>query len=1425
MRRGYLDLWLRGAAMAVLALLALASGALSSPAQADLAAGYTFTGHVYEGYKPSTSAPLGGVSVGLWGDADEWPEGGSARVQLATTTTNSSGAFTLSWGGGATYPYLHVLEVDPATHWSTGAEAVSPGYVKNYNCISYYIRYLEQNTTYSGSAFWDARQATATPTRTATRPPSPTPTFTRTPTATRVSSATSTATGTRPPSPTPTRTPTGTRPPTATPTATTSCPRLSLSSSLVLTSHPNHIATMGDTLVYVLTATNNGSSVVPAMMITDTFPLAYLALAPGQSGFSGGGSSATEQWVEWTGHGPGGAGYAPGQSFSVTLRLVAIAAAPAPGQAVNNAEFAILPYGSCEGATGALALGVQINCPPLSYIMSIKLVSHPGDVAAIGDTLTYVLTLTNNSVVAVPAGIITATFPTAYLELAPGQTGFSDGGSTPTQQWVEWTSHGPGGAGFGPGESMVVSLKLRAIAAATGTEARVVAHYVIPPFGPCPGLDGWGIAYDVEIGCPALSLTVTKALVGHPRGLAVVGDTLTFLITLTNTSSAWVPAATVEDRFPTAYFELVPGQSFSSWALLPGEELVSWTTYGPANDGIGPGRSVVFTLLLKAKAPGSDTEAVNRARGVLAPFYPCQGPEQSASAGVTITEPTGDVVVTKTLVDPLHGEGQVGGVARFRLHVENVGNATATFNVEDTFAEADFAFVSASPMPSEDLTDGVTHLLRWANRTLAPGLSLDILVDLRMLHPGVLPNCAYYTTAFSADIAGLLGPRSCAEVRVPVERDIWVQKYFTSPPFHLARVGDPLSFTTDMRTLGPAAISSFSLHDYFVPQSIGNPGDWWLDFHWDLTASFAVGFVAGYQPTTGPTVGTAYPARNYAVWTVTYPDGHKITKTVSDFVYIIEQPPSDGLAVRKERLSPLPAAGATVSDTVEFRLTVTNVGGAPLPIAPLVDQYDPHCLRFDSAVPPPDSTAITSAGGTLTWNNLGPLNPGQSASVVVRFHAESPCLGTINCARAADMRQGGAVAVDCLPLDIAGPRPQLAIQKTRLSGSPAPLGSLVEYRIHLQNTGGAPIPSPLPLADHYDAAFLEFDSAVPPPSHVDLPAGALTWNDVGPLAPGQGKDIIVRLRAIRPGGNIRNCASASFAVAGVPQPAQDCAMVDIQAAGPAVRILKERVLPAGIAAPDAPPAAVGEAVAFRITVRNVGGVPLAPLTVADHYDPGCLEFVTSDIPPTHIPAPGHLVWELPPLPPAAEVSWQVVLRALGPCGEVANCVHVTGHGPQGAVTEDAACAPVRLVPPEPGILVDKMVKLLAAPVAGDVVRFRLQVRNTGNTTLASVPLLDHFDPGAFEFVSAMQAPATVNLATGQVGWGNLGPLAPGESRALSLFLRVRDGCRVASNCAESHAADQYGRAVEGSDCVAFHIGGECEVHRIYLPLVLRQYRR
>ncbi|MDP1546138.1 MAG: SdrD B-like domain-containing protein, partial [Anaerolineales bacterium] len=75
---------------------------------------------------------------------------------------------------------------------------------------------------------------------------------------------------------------------------------------------------------------------------------------------------------------------------------------------------------------------------------------------------------------------------------------------------------------------------------------------------------------------------------------------------------------------------------------------------------------------------------------------------------------------------------------------------------------------------------------------------------------------------------------------------------------------------------------------------------------------------------------------------------------------------------------------------------------------------------------------------------------------------------------------------------------------------------------------GDSIINPLPLTDTYDPAVLQFVSAVPPVSS-STPAGTLTWDNVGPLYPGQTKVVTVTFKALTTTASTTNTASVTSA--------------------------------------------------------------------------------------------------------------------------------------------------------------------------------------------------------------------------------------------------------------------------------------------------------
>jgi uncharacterized repeat protein (TIGR01451 family) len=112
-------------------------------------------------------------------------------------------------------------------------------------------------------------------------------------------------------------------------------------------------------------------------------------------------------------------------------------------------------------------------------------------------------------------------------------------------------------------------------------------------------------------------------------------------------------------------------------------------------------------------------------------------------------------------------------------------------------------------------------------------------------------------------------------------------------------------------------------------------------------------------------------------------------------------------------------------DSAAFVVTTNQTCGGEDTIinpVPLADTYDPARLQFVSATPGVDST---TPAGTLTWNNVGALYPGQVKTVQATFRVLTPAsqgqssnnVATISTARFANGRPANS-ATDSEPLTI-----------------------------------------------------------------------------------------------------------------------------------------------------------------------------------------------------------------------------------------------------------------------------------------------------------------------------------------------------------------------------------------------------------------------
>jgi len=562
------------------------------------------------------------------------------------------------------------------------------------------------------------------------------------------------------------------------------------------------------------------------------------------------------------------------------------------------------------------------------------------------------------------------------------------------------------------------------------------------------------------------------------------------------------------------------------------------------------------------------------------------------------------------------------------------------------------------------------------------------------------------------------------------------------------------------------------------------------------------------------TFGPAYPLRNVATWTARWDDGTEETRTVSDWVYVVE-PGTDprGLAVVKTLVSP--ASGAVVRDTLEYEISVTNVTGEIMSAVAVTDTYPSSCMTLQRADPAPSSVA----SGVVVWDGIGPLGPGDTWRAELMFHADAPCSQALNCveARAPGPRATYLVGADCAPTDIGGGAPSLRVSKRRTSPSPVAVGDPVDWQITVTNVGGAPA-SWVVLRDRCKPDGLAFLTASPAPDAVDPQTGQLDWNDLGSLAPGASHTVDVSMQAVGAGPGWQNCADVTYLANGGIEVRSDCDIVDVVAQGPAIRVTKVRVWPAASAA-----VAVSDTVAFSLTVRNVGSVPLSMVDLLDTFDPARLEYLRPPMAGSHQPAPGSVLWDLDPLQPGASASRLASFRVLSAGGSAINCARASGESATGPRVEDTACVELWTEEPEPGVTVRKSALGLAdLPQTGDVLHFQIVVQNTGNTTLLQVPLEEGFIGECLEFVTATPWPDWVDPLGGRLRWLDLGPLAPGEAHTVDVMLRAAQSCWPLENCASTAALDIGLRQLTATDCALVWVG-EGPAVPLYLPLVFKEW--
>lgn len=191
---------------------------------------------------------------------------------------------------------------------------------------------------------------------------------------------------------------------------------------------------------------------------------------------------------------------------------------------------------------------------------------------------------------------------------------------------------------------------------------------------------------NASIASPPAVPTVSafKTLLTPADGTALVGDTVTYNIQVTNPGTVTLPTVSLSDTFPAAKLQYVSAtvapNTINSGSL-------AWTNVGPLTAGQSVSIQVSFTALA-AGATVTNSASV----GGTATFGP-------TTANVLIDNPK--VTVTKTVLTPASGPAYMGDNLVYRLVIQNSGSTPlTTVPLQDQFPGASLEFVGATVSPN-----------------------------------------------------------------------------------------------------------------------------------------------------------------------------------------------------------------------------------------------------------------------------------------------------------------------------------------------------------------------------------------------------------------------------------------------------------------------------------------------------------------------------------------------------------------------------------------------------------------------------------------------------------------------------------------------------------------------------------------------------
>jgi large repetitive protein len=1010
---------------------------------------------------------------------------------------------------------------------------------------------------------------------------------------------------------------------------------------------------------------------------------------------------------------------------------------------------------------------VSVQAPSADLSLS-KAVSNP--TPTLNGVITFTLTLRNAGPDAAPGVVVSDPLPAGltFLSAVPAA------GTTYDAATGNWTV---GLVPSGQSRTLTIDAGVTTLVPITNTAQVSAAGITDPDSAPGNGIATEDDQASVTISVPAADLSLTKT--GGPAS-PKLGDTVTFIVTLTNDGPNTATGVVVSDKLP-------PGLTFVAATPAAGTTYDAGT--GVWNVGtLAPG-SVTLTITATAEAIGSVTNTAQVAASDQAdpdstPNNGVAGEDDQASVQIAIQPRVADLSLTKATSTT---SPSLGAVVTFTLTLTNAGPDGATGVTVADPLPAGLAFVSANP--SRGTYDAVSGVWTVGTVATAPANIETLEIRARVTSLAVLTNSAQVATADQPDPDSTPGNGNAAEddqssvtIRVP-SADLSLQKTASATA---PTLGSNVTFAVTLRNAGPDTATGVVVSDplpaglTFVSATPSQGSYVAASGLWNVgslaTAGQATIQIVARVDSVAALTNTAQVAASDQVDPDSIP-GNSVPGDDDQSSVRLQVPAAD-LSVTKTASNATPRQGQPFSYTV----TVANAGPGPATGVTVSDALEAG-LSFQSATPSQGTyNPLTGA-----WT-VGSVGVGQTATLTITVipTALGPIVNTAQVASSdqsdPDSVPGNGVASEddqaSLPITVGPKLADLSVAKS-VSTSVPTLGGRVTFTVDATNSGpddatGVTVVDRLPVG-------LTFVSASSPA----YAEGTGVWA-IGSIPAGQTRTLTIdaRVDSTDPITNV-----AQVATADQRDPDSTPGNSDVTEDDQAQTTFKVPVADLSLAKRASTTTPVlGSTFTYTLDLTNGDFGPATGATVRDQLPAG-LQYVShTTLTGTFDSATG--LWDVGAVASDATVSLTITVRVtqLGPIVNTAQVatsdqLDLDSTPGNGVATEDDQSA-VTIRAPEADLALTKAVDN-PSPRRGDTVSFTITLINVGPDGATGVQVTDQL-PAGLTFVSATPSQGSYAQATGL--W-TVGTVPSGGSFTLVVRALV-DTFSPITNTAQVTASDQ-----------------------------------